>query len=97
MTEVRDELRRELERITDRLGSMPLARASGCADDVHATAAVVVEMTGEHPAEDLPRLAPQGLAALIAVVGRDYLQTPEDDERDRLVRDRLAALRRALP
>lgn len=97
MTDVRDELERELARIVDRLGSMPLTRAAGCADEVHATAVVIVDLTGDHTSEDLPHLQPQGLAALMAVVGRDYLATPENDERDQLVRDRLVALRRALP
>jgi hypothetical protein len=97
MTAGREDIARELERIVDRLGSMPLARAQGCDDAVHATAAAIVDLTGEHPSADLPHLQAHALGPLLAVVGHDYLATPQNDERDQQVVDLLVALRRDLP
>jgi hypothetical protein len=97
MTAVRDELERELQRVVDRLGSMPLTRVPGCEPQVYAAAHAIVDLTGERSSADLPHLQPHALGAMLAVVGHDYLNTPENDERDRLVLDQLIALRRALP
>ena len=97
MTAVRQDLIRELERNVDRLGSMPLTRAQGCEGLVHSAAAAIVDLTAEHPSADLPHLQAHALGSLLAVVGHDYLQTPENDERDQQVLDLLIALRRALP
>ncbi|MEI8260528.1 MAG: hypothetical protein WCG77_03375 [Actinomycetes bacterium] len=97
MTAVREDIARELERIVDRLGSMPLTRAIGCEEVVHSTAAAIVDLTGEHPSAALPHLQVHALGSLVAVVGRDYLNIPENDERDQQVLDLLIALRRALP
>jgi len=97
MTAVREDIARELERIVDRLGSMPLTRAIGCEEVVHSTAAAIVDLTGEHPSAALPHLQVHALGSMVAVVGRDYLNIPENDERDQQVLDLLIALRRALP
>jgi hypothetical protein len=97
MTAVRDDLIRELERNVDRLGSMHLTRAQGCEGLVYSAAAAIVDLTGEHPSSNLPHLQAHALGSMLAVVGRDYLGTPENDERDQKVVDLLIALRRALP
>jgi len=97
MGEIRDDLARELQRVVDRLGSMPLTRANGCEEVVHSTAAAIVDLSGEHPSAALPHLQVHALGSLVAVVGRDYLNIPENDERDQQVLDLLIALRRALP
>jgi hypothetical protein len=97
MTAVREDIARELERIVDRLGSMPLTRAIGCEEVVHSTAAAIVDLTGEHSSAALPHLQVHALGSMVAVVGRDYLNTPQHDERDQQVLHLLIALRRALP
>ena len=97
MGEMRDDLARELQRVVDRLGNMPLTRAQDFQEQVQSAAAYLVNVGGERSADDLPRLQPHGLSSLIAVVGRDYLNTPRNDERDQQVLDLLIALRRALP
>ena len=74
------------------------------ADDCHRTAEVILmrtrPLTDDIPADArLPRLEPQGMGALLAVVGHDYLRaaaesaTPGDPQ----VLAALVALRRALP
>ena len=97
MSEVRAQVQRELGRVVDRLGAMPLTRAQGCEAVVHSTAVTIVDLTGEHTSTDLPHLQAHALGSLLAVVGNDYLKTPENDERDQKVVDLLIALRRELP
>lgn len=98
------ELERELDRVVDRLNSMPLARAEGAAADCQRAALVIVEqtraLTDEIPGDaTVPELAPQGLGAMLAVLGRDYLEgarrSPHADVAE--VTTALVELRRALP
>lgn len=98
------EVERELTRVVDRLGSMPLARAAEARSPVRAAAENLVRLTrdlgGEVPEDAvLPDLAPHALYALVAVVGRDYLSAaraaPDADVGPAL--DLLTSLRRALP
>ena len=98
------EVERELERIVDRLNSMPLAKAGTASDDVHTTATLLLQQTRRisgsvPPAVELPRLAPQGLGAMLAVTGRDYLDAARasSDPDVSPVLDALVSLRRALP
>lgn len=106
MTDPEDlrELERELDRVVDRLNSMPLARAANAAADCRRAALVIVEqtrlITDEIPAEaDLPDLGPQGLGAMLAVLGVDYLvaarRVPDAD--NSAVTGALVDLRRGLP
>lgn len=97
-------LRTELERVVDRLNSMPLHRATTVAAGVNATAAFLLartrELTDEIPAGAvLPELAAQGLGSLIAVLGDDLINAakaaPKFDAGP--VIDRLIELRRSLP
>ncbi|MCX8527627.1 MAG: hypothetical protein ORN20_05745 [Candidatus Nanopelagicales bacterium] len=97
MTAVREDIVRELERIVDRLGSMPLTRAHECEARVHSTAEAIVDLTAERSSRELPHLKAHALGPMVAVVGRDYLDIPGNDERDQQVLDLLIALRRALP
>ena len=98
------EIERELGRVVDRLNSMPLARAAEAADVCHRTAEIIVDRTREvaddiPDAARLPRLAPHGLGALVAVVGHDYLAAARASGAtgDPEVLAALVALRRALP
>lgn len=97
MTAMREDITRELDRIVDRLSTMPLTRAQGCEAVVHSTAVTIVDLTGVHTSADLPHLQAHALGSLLAVVGRDYLVTARNDERDQQVLDLLIALRRELP
>lgn len=106
MTDADDlrELERELTRVVDRLNSMPLARAEGAAAGCRDAALVLVEqtklLTDEIPADAaLPSLGPQGLGAMLAVLGKDYLDAARaSTQRDvSPVVDALASLRRSLP
>lgn len=98
------EVERDLNRVVDRLNSMPLRRAEGAAADCRRAALVIVEqtrlLTDEIPADAaLPRLGPQGLGAMLAVLGTDYLdaarRAPHADAS--VVTAALVDLRRALP
>ena len=98
------ELERELDRVVDRLTSMPLARAESAARDCRQAALVIVEqtrlLTDEIPADAaVPGLGPQGLGAMLAVLGTDYLaavrRVPDADLS--AVKGALVTLRRALP
>jgi hypothetical protein len=102
--EAERELRRELDRVVDRLTSMPLARAESTAGDCRTAALVIVEqsrlLTDEIPADAVvPELGPQGLGAMLAVLGADYLaavrRVPDADVS--VVTGALVTLRRALP
>ena len=95
--DVRAELERERERVVHRLASMPLVRATGCVELVHTAAMRLVELAGERDPADLPVLAPQGLAAQVAVVSADLLALPDDADRDAAALAVLTELRRALP
>lgn len=97
----------ELKRVADRLNSMPLARAGSAAPSCRAVAEVVVARTREltddiPPDATLPDLGPQGLGALLTVVGRDFLAAARGsrgdvDEGLQQVLEALIELRRALP
>jgi len=75
-----DELRSvevELERVTDRLNSMPLVRAATTTADCYSMAELLLSQTrlldDNIPTDaSLPMLGPQGLGSLIAVLGWDY-------------------------
>lgn len=98
------DVERELDRVVDRLMSMPLAKASTATPDVvAAAAALLVQCRLVDPAvpEDasLPSLAPQGYGPLIAVLGHDWLadaRTSLEADSDAVL-DILVGLRRALP
>lgn len=102
-----DELRTldlELDRVVDRLNSMPLARAASGSAACHALAGDMLART-RALAETIPRgatlphLDAQGLGSLIAVIGQDYINAakaaPQSDVRP--VVDSLVELRRSLP
>ena len=99
-----DAVERELGRVVDRLNSMPLSRAGSAVDDVRTTAALVVDqtrlLTDAIPSQaELPRLGPQGLGAMLAVVGHDYLDAARASSEPDVspVLDALVSLRRVLP
>lgn len=98
------DVERELDRVVDRLMSMPLAKASTATPDVMAAAEALLDhcrqLDPEVPADaTLPSLAPQGLGPLIAVLGTDWLAaartSPAPDSE--AVLDVLVRLRRSLP
>lgn len=97
-----DEVERELDRVVDRLNSMPLTKAAQAHDACYTAAEAIRQQTRlidpDMPDEPLPELAPQGLGALIAVLGGDWLaaarasRTPDPTD----VRNVLLTLRRAI-
>jgi len=98
------DVKRELDRVVDRLMSMPLAKASTAAPDVMAAAQALLDqcrrLDPQVPADaTLPALAPQGSGPMIAVLGTDWLaaaRTSSDPDADAVL-DILVRLRRALP
>jgi hypothetical protein len=98
------EVERELDRVVDRLTSMPLTRAEGATADCRQAALVLIEqtrrLTDEIPIDAaLPDLGPQGLGSMLAVLGGDYLAAARASSNPDLspALDALVALRRALP
>ena len=98
----RDEVERELQRVVDRLNSMPLTKVTLAADNVQACAETLVregrELGVPIPAEaHLPALQPQGFGSMIAVLGDDCLRAADSDGDLTGVLEALVALRRSLP
>lgn len=97
-----DEVARELDRVVDRLNSMPLTKAAQAHDACYVAAEALRRQTRlidpDMPDEPLPDLAPQGLGALIAVLGRDWLTAARASQADPApTLEALTTLRRALP
>lgn len=94
----------ELARVVDRLNSLPLTKVAAASESCHLLAARLVDetrrLTDDIPVDaEVPRLEPQGVGALIAVLGRDYREAakaaPESDVSQVIAW--LGELRRSLP
>ena len=98
----REQLERELERLANRLETMPASRIDqDVIDRVHATAEQIVALTKgtDRPATAvLPRVEASALAAQLTVVVRDYWETTTTAAPDdAAVAQYLIDLRRSLP
>ena len=100
------EIQTELNRITHRLQTMPLARIDESVISlVNASARRIVDLTPDptRPADAvLPLVGPTALAAQLTIVVRDYLDTTSGNEttaasEDAAVVETLTELRRSLP
>lgn len=101
-TEVRHETERELQRVVDRLTSMPLNRMDQARGDVQECASVLLaqgRLLGVAVPADVtvPDLAPSGWGAMIAVLGQDCLAAAPADADLTALHAALVALRRSLP
>ena len=102
MTQSYEDVERELRRVVDRLMTLSLDRLETCGTDCRRAAEVLVARTRALDPEvplgaRVPDLGPQGLGAMLAVLGRDYLAVVDSDPAARDVLAALVALRRALP
>ena len=97
----REQLKRELERLANRLETMPASRIDqDVIDRVHATAQRIVALTQgtDRPGTAiLPRVEASALAAQLTVVVRDYEETTTAASDDAAVAQYLIDLRRSLP
>jgi len=97
----REPLKRELERLANRLETMPASRIDqDVIDRVHATAQRIVALTQGTDRPDtaiLPRVEASALAAQLTVVVRDYEETTTAASDDAAVAQYLIDLRRSLP
>lgn len=97
----REQLERELERLANRLETMPASRIDqDVIDRVHATAERIVALTQGTNRPDtaiLPRVEASALAAQLTVVVRDYQETTTAASDDATVAQYLIDLRRSLP
>ncbi len=98
------EVERELRRVVDRLGALPLDRAAAASADVRVCALRLVTVGRRLgvpiPADaQVPDLGPSGLAPLIAVLGRDCLDAAPQGDAHGLqdMHSALVTLRRSLP
>ena len=97
----REQLERELERLANRLETMPASRIDqDVIDRVHATAERIVALTQGTDRPDkaiLPRVEASALAAQLTVMVRDYWETTTAASDDAAVAQYLIDLRRSLP
>ena len=97
----REQLERELERLANRLETMPASRIDrDVIDRVHATAEQIVALTLGTDQPDTAVLPPVGasaLAAQLTVVVRDYWETTTAASDDAAVAQYLIDLGRSLP
>ena len=97
----REQLKRELERLANRLETMPASRIDqDVIDRVHATAQRIVALTQGTDRPDtaiLPRVEASALAAQLTVVVRDYQETTTAASDDAAAAQYLIDLRRSLP
>jgi hypothetical protein len=97
----REQLKRELERLANRLETMPASRIDqDVIDRVHATAQRIVALTQGTDRPDttiLPRVEASALAAQLTVVVRGYQETTTAASDDAAVAQYLIDLRRSLP
>lgn len=100
------EIHTELDRITHRLQTMPMARIDeSVISMVNAAARRIVDLTRDpaRPADaSLPRVGPTALAAQLTIVVRDYLENRSDNattaaSEEAAVVETLIDLRRSLP
>jgi hypothetical protein len=99
-----DALETELRRITDRLDTMPIAKAESVVVRCHAVAEFIVEqtriLTDEIPVDaEVPTVGVSALGSQLTVLGQDYIRAasgvPSVDAG--IVLETLIALRRDLP
>ena len=97
----REQLERELERLANRLETMPASRIhEDVIDRVHAMAEQIVALTQGTDRPDtavLPRVEASALAAQLTVVVRDYWETTTAALDDAAVAQNLIDLGRSLP
>ena len=97
----REQLERELERLANRLETMPASRIDeDVIDRVYATATQIVALTHGTDRPDtavLPRVEASALAAQLTVVVRDYWETTTAASDDAAVAQYLIDLRKSLP
>lgn len=109
MSDLGEEVARELARVTERLGSMPLPRLATTTGAVYECARALVHagrtLGVPIPADvEPPELRPQAYGDLIAVLGHDCLDAagataphPDREAGLQAALDALVALRRSLP
>lgn len=98
----RAEVERELQRVVDRLNSMPLTKVMLASDDVHACAETLLRegrgLGVPIPVDaKLPDLQPQGFGAMVAVLGGDCLRAADEGTDLAPALEALVTLRRSLP
>ena len=86
----------ELQRVIDRLRTMPLTKLHACADEAHRTAKHLVMLTPDAH-RDLPRLADHACGDQLAVIGQDFQRVQKDEAAIAEATAALVELRRALP
>jgi hypothetical protein len=87
---------RELQRVVDRLRTMPLTKVQAAADDAYRTAEHLVALTPDVP-RDVPRIADHAAGDQLAVVGHDFLVAQQDEAAIAEATAALVKLRQALP
>lgn len=96
-----EEFERELQRVVDRLTTMPLAKLTPAREDVMACAEVLVAEAVRlgvpvPPDTVLPDLQTHGLGSMIAVLGQEVRDVADSAQLE-TARGALTTLRRALP
>jgi hypothetical protein len=86
----------ELDRVVDRLRTMPLSRTATAAELTYPMSCRILQLQGTSQ-KDLPRIADRAAGDQLAVIGRDFIATTHDEAAIAEATAALVELRRALP
>jgi hypothetical protein len=86
----------ELQRVIDRLRTMPLTKLQASADEARRTAQHLLTLTPDAH-RVLPRIADHACGDQLAVIGQDFQRTQKDEAAIAEATAALVELRRALP
>lgn len=93
---MRDDFQTELNRVVERLRTMPLTKLQTCTPDAWGTAQQILLLTPDTPPQ-LPQIADHACGDQFAVIGQDFLKSANEEAAIAEATAALIELRRILP